>query len=420
MITNDDNITVVGAKSTPVAEAKPNELITKEAGASPIDQTKNQGADNITVVGAKPNETPIVKKEEGAAEVKLDTKKDLKENSKSESDKTADKEDKQNAFAVSFGEKEKEEAGASEVVEKKQEAVSMSEESVMQFLKKEYGDAFAEVNSISEISKKEVLADPVRAFQKYHKETGRGVKDFYNLQKDWTEEDQNTTLKEYYLMTNEGLSESDINDQMELIVVTDDYELEHSDEDVKRRKLEFKKEYNKALKYLDAKSKEYKTPLGNEGGATNQTQQLTEAQKAEAYKPYWAARDKSLAELESFDFSIGIGDVKLPITKEHKELIAKKTQTETSFFDDWTDKNGSIDTKKSVEDTAWSIPSIRKHLLAEAAQQIHAISIETDSKKKRNVNLETIKEKAPEVKKRGVQIFGGESSTQMGQPLISN
>jgi hypothetical protein len=420
-MTKDDsnNITVFGNKEV-VAEVKPPEVITKEAVAPIINQEKSQEADNIKVIGGKPNETPEVKTTEVKADANLDTKKDLEKNSSLDSGKTADKEDEQNAFAVSFGEKEKGDSEPTDDVEKKQEAVSMSEESVMQFLKKEYPDAFAEVNSISELSKKEVFADPVEAFNKYHKETGRGIKDFYNLQKDWSKEDEVATLKEYYTMTNDGLSEADINDQMELIVVDEDYELEHSDSDIKARKLAFKKEHIKALKYLTAKSEEYKTPLGNGESVANAQPQRSEKEMAQAYKPYWEARDKSLAELDSFDFSIGIGDVKLPLSQEHKELIAKRSQTETSFFEDWIGKNGLVDTKKSVEDTAWSIPSIRQHLLKEAAQQIHAISIEQDSKKRRNVKLDLIPEKTKEANKRGVQVFGGGSSTTMGTPLIRN
>lgn len=416
MIKNDnDNITVLGRTA---AETKPEISTTKEKVETPIDQSKNQVADNVEVIEKKAPKTTLEDEKPDGEKANLDTKKDLKENSKSESGKTADKEDKQNAFAVSFEEKEKEKAKPNEEIEEKQEAVSMSEESVMQFLKKEYPDAFAEVNSISELSKKEVFADPVIAFQKFHKETGRGIKDFYNLQKDWTEEDPIIALREYYTMTNEGLSESDIDDQMEQVVVNEEYENEHSDADVKARKLAFKKESIKALKYLKAKSEEYKTPLEN-GASGEKPQQQTEEQKAEAYKPYWNARDKSLEELESFDFSIGIGDVKLPITKEHKQMIAERSQTETAFFQSWITKDG-INTKQTVEDTAWSIPEIRQHLLVEAATQIHAIALEADSKKKRNVTLDKIPEKTKEIKKGGVQVFGDNNTeTTMGQPLIN-
>ncbi|MFK5981439.1 MAG: hypothetical protein QM499_00880 [Flavobacteriaceae bacterium] len=415
----EENITVVGRdKPKPVAEAKTDDLNAKES-KEPINKEKIQVAENIDVDKDKIDKNPLEEKKEVKADANLDNKKEVKTESKSDSAKGADKEDKENAFAVSFDDDKKEVVKTPEELENKQEAVSMSEESVLQFLQKEYPDAFAEVNSISEISKKEVFADPVLAFQKYHKETGRGIEDFYNLQKDWKQEAQEDVLREYYKMTSEGFSEEDIDDQMDIISVSEDYELENSEEDVKRRKIAFKKEYNKALKHLESKSKEYETPLGNAPTNENgQPQQLTEKQLAEAYKPYWEARDKTLSELEDFKFSIGIGEVKLPITKEQKEMIAEKSQTENSFFKSWITDKGLINTKQSVEDTAWAIPEIRKVLLAEAAKQIHAISIEDDSKKRRNVKLDKVPEKAKEVSRRGVQVFGGNDANQMGQPLI--
>ena len=55
----------------------------------------------------------------------------------------------------------------------------------------------------------------VAAFFKYKKETGRGVKDFVQLNKDYDTMKPDNLIKEYLTATEEGLDEDDINAMME-------------------------------------------------------------------------------------------------------------------------------------------------------------------------------------------------------------
>ena len=54
-----------------------------------------------------------------------------------------------------------------------------------------------------------------RHILKYKKETGRGIEDFYNLQKDYDTMDEDSLLANYYGATEEGLDEIDIQDLMD-------------------------------------------------------------------------------------------------------------------------------------------------------------------------------------------------------------
>jgi len=419
----ENNIKVIGSKSPETAVET---IVNKEKAEVKVEAPKtienNQVADNIKVIGGHKHKKEIkVDLKKADVETKDNLKESEKVNIKSEADKkAAEEENPEKEFNVSFAGDDKKEKETNKPLESEREAVSMSAESVLQFLKSEYPDTFSEVGNLTELSKKEELADPVAAFQKYHKETGRGISDFYNLQKDWSKESDDATLREYYKMTSEGFSDDDIDTQMELIeAVDEDNEFNYSDDEIRKRKIERRRELTKAVKYMKGKSKEYETSLDNSTSQQAAPQPQTAEQIEKTYGAYWKLRDASLNKMESFDFSIGIGEVKIPISEEFKSLVSEKLKTENSFFEGWI-QNGKLNTDSAVEDTLWAIPEIRKHLLAESAKQINAISIEDYSKKNRNVTLDKIPSKAKEIKRAGVQVFGGEKATGMGTPLINN
>lgn len=415
--TDNGNITVLGGKLTNQPVEKTANPTPENSSATPQgNQEKNQEADNITVFGGKPKQEPKQEEEETVKKTETDNKEiQTENNSKPDSDAKADEGEKPKAFAVNFGDDSKEEKNETQI-EPKQEAVSMSEESVLQFLKKQFPDAFAEVNGLSELSRKEELPEPVQAFNKFHKETGRGLKDFYNMQKDWSNESPESTIREFYKMTSEGLSDDDIETQLELITVKEDDEFNLSEDEFKRRSLDFKREHAKALKFMQNKSKEFAAPLES-AQAQNQHKPMTEEEIAKSYQPYWDARDKSLESYNEIEFSIGIGDVKVPITEDMKKMISERSMTDQSVFQPWI-KDGKVDAKEIVENIGWAIPEVRKQLLSQIAEQINAISLEDFSKKNRNVNLDKIPEKAKERKTGSVQVFGGATENRMGRPLM--
>lgn len=417
--TDNGNITVFGAKNPQKQPAETTATSPVEQGAAEQQPSaeKNQGTDNITVIGAKPQQQPKPEDDKVDDKAKTPSEEKKPENDgKPKSGEKPEEGEKPKAFAVEFKDDKKEEVTDPKNKEEKREAVSMSEESVLQFLKSQFPDAFADVKGLSELARKEELPEPVSAFNKFHKETGRGLKDFYNLQRDWSKESPESTLREYYKLTNEGLSEDDINDQLDLVIPNEDDEINLSTDDQKRKSIEFKKEHAKAVKFMQNKSEEYKTPLESAQSAQRQAPP-TEAEIAKSYQPYWDARDKSLGEYNEFEFSVGIGDVKVPITEEMKKMIADRTQTDQTIFQPWI-KDGKIDAKDIVENMAWAIPEVRKQLLAQSAEQINALSLEDFSKKNRNVTLDKIPEKAKERRTGALQVFGGDSDNRMGTPLM--
>lgn len=298
----------------------------------------------------------------------------------------------------------------------KQETVSVTEEVVSKFIKDNYN---LEFDKISDLSKKEELPESVAVYKKFVEDTGRtSLNDFYNAQKDWNKESKEDTIKEFYKYEYPDMSDDDIDTQIELVSVSKDDEDELESRELSKRKLDFSKEYSKALSFMNKKSKEYSTPLEN----AVQQKPPTPKEIAEAHQPYWDARDKSLEKLNEVKLTIeGIGEINLDVTDEHKSLISKHTETQEAFFKRWQDDKGMIDTDKSSLDMMWSIPEIRQSLIKGMLEKAHALTLENFSKENRNVDLDKIKVGEENQSGASVQVVGDANRKQekkMGQPLF--
>ena len=296
-----------------------------------------------------------------------------------------------------------------------QETVNLTEQSVIEFLKKEG----VNVGNISELSAKDVLSESVEKFKKFEEETGRGIKDFYNSMRDWSKESKEDTIKEFYKYQYPDSSEEDINEHLELLTVTDEEEEDLDSRTLKERKLKFNETYSKALSFMSKKSKEFSTP---DNKAQTQKPQTAE-EIAKAHEPYWKKRDESLDKLQEVKFSIeGLGDIVLPISDDDKALVSKHTNTQEAFFERWTDEKGALNTDKSSLDVLWSIPEIRQPMLSNLMEQLNALVLDKFSKENRNVDLSRHKQK-PEVEQNGasLEVFGNgktEEENKAGTPLF--
>ena len=88
----------------------------------------------------------------------------------------------------------------------------------------------------------------VAAFFKYKKETGRGVKDFVQLNRDYDTMKPENLIKEYLTATEEGLDEEDINAMMEDYSFDEDLDDEG---DIRKIRLAKKKTIAKAKRYFE-------------------------------------------------------------------------------------------------------------------------------------------------------------------------
>ena len=175
----------------------------------------------------------------------------------------------------------KEETPSSEIIDEKTPSSELSDEDVLSYIKKRYDKDITTVDELfAEKEANEELPEDVSAYLKYKKETGRGIEDFYNLQKDYSSMEDDSVLASYYSTTEEGLDAIDIQD-----IIEDKFSFdEELDEpkDVKKKKLAKKRELAKAKKFLNEQKDKYKIPLESSGGGLSNNQQ----ENLNAYKSY--------------------------------------------------------------------------------------------------------------------------------------
>lgn len=393
---DENKIVFFSAKNTEEKE-KPNNDVQK-----PNEEVKTE---KIQYQGTKETEKP-----EDIDEVSKTTTDKGSEIDKKVIEENQDK-PKENPFTINEG-------GSQETAtkDKVKETEPISEKAVLDFLK----EKGIEVETVGDLSKREVLSEPVLEFKKYNEKTGRGIDAYINSRKDWTKAPEEDTIREYLRYSEPNLSEEDIENEIDLIKLTEDERDDLSEREVKSVDQKFRKTYAKALAYMKNVSKEYSLPL--EEKKIGQ-QQISKEDLAKAYKPYWDKRDKSLEKLNDISINVkDLGEIKLPVSDTHKELIAKVTETQEDYFQRWLDKDGLIDTDKSSLDVAFSIPEIRNELHSEMINQVYNLLKEKESKTRRNVTLDGNKTTTETGSgKKGVITFNSKSNnsnSRMGQPLI--
>lgn len=316
---------------------------------------------------------------------------------------------------VSFGKKNEKEEVKTDPITDKKETVSVNEQSVISFLK----EKGINVNSISDLAKPTPLSEEVEKFQKFQEETGRGLRDFYNTQKDWSKVEKDDTILEFYKLSNE-LTDDEAKRHLNILKLSEDEEDELSPRQLEVRKLEYDNKYNEALKFMTKKANDYKTPLD----IKSEPKQLTAEEITNLHKPYWSRRDKSLEKLNEVKMSLeGFGEVVTKLNADQKALIAQTTQTQADFFQRFKDdprNPDKVNTDLATEATLWSIPEIRQSILTNWMQQAHSLIITKMSQENRNVQLDKNKEQ-PAITKSGSRLVvhgGSQEESNYGQPIF--
>tara|TARA_R110001583_G_scaffold84165_2_gene221565 strand:- start:595 stop:1722 length:1128 start_codon:yes stop_codon:yes gene_type:complete len=157
-------------------------------------------------------------------------------------------------------------------VEEKPPSSELNDENVLNFIKDRYNK---DINSVEELFETKesnaALPEDVELYFNYKKETGRGIEDFYKLQKDYDNMDDDSVLADYISTQEEGLDAIDIQDVMD-----DKFgfnEDEDDERDIKRKKLAKKRELGKAKKFFTEQKDKYKIPLESSGGGLSEDQE---------------------------------------------------------------------------------------------------------------------------------------------------
>jgi hypothetical protein len=240
-------------------------------------------------------------------------------------------------------------AQVAEVVESNE----LKEEDVLSYIGKRYNK---QINSFDELmaerGQAEEMPEDVAAYMKYKKDTGRGFEDFLKLRKDFDSMDQDTLLKEYISLTQQGLDPEDVD------VVMEDYRYDEDlDEEstVKRVKLAKKKAVAEAKRFFTQQKEQYKMPLESSVPSVSDeekevyesykqyTKQAKTLQEENERKAKWFEnKTDELFNGEFKGFEFKIDDKTVKFTPGDASELKKAQSSPMNFIGKYLDESGMI------------------------------------------------------------------------------
>ena len=286
----------------------------------------------------------------------------------------------------------------------------IKDEDVLSHIKDRYGK---EINSLDELfSERESspeLPEDVEAFFKYKKETGRGLNDFMQLNKNYDEMDSDVLLADYYKQTEEGLDEDDIND---LIDSKFGYDEDLDDESiVKKQKLAKKRELNKAKKFFKEQQEAYKVPLESskepadakyDEELRSYRDKMKEAESIEAEnqkkREWFSKKTDELFSDEFKGFEFNVNDEKITFKPADAAELKKSQQSPMNFINKYIGEDGLLSDAAGYH-RSLSIAMNPDKFAKFFYEQGQAAAVDGMAKKSKNIDMDT--RRAPEVTKKG-------------------
>jgi len=238
-----------------------------------------------------------------------------------------------------------------EPTEKEITSPELSEEDVLSFIGERYGK---QINSIDELVEAKAEApempEDIAAYFKYKKETGRSIEDFVKLQKDYSDVNPETLVREYLTITEEGLDPEDIDSLMDDYV----YDEELDDESViKKTKLAKKKVIAKAKRFFKEQQEQYKLPLesrensfgdSEEYQAYKQYVNTAQSQQEEANRKseWFVKKSNELFDTEFKGFKFNLDENDIYFTPGSASELKKAQETPMNFVNKFIDDKGLL------------------------------------------------------------------------------
>lgn len=233
-----------------------------------------------------------------------------------------------------------------------EEPAGLSEDDVRSFLSERYGRKITSLDELNEAREAAPeLPEDVAAYYKYKQETGRGLEDFIRVNRNLEEADGDSLLKEYLLITEDGLDAEDVEMMM------DDYKYDEDlddEADVKKAKLAKKKAIAKAKKYFAEQKEKYQAPLESRGAGS-----LEDSEEYQSYKQYVEQaktyQEEQKRRKEWFDektnevfsdgfkgFEFSIDDKSYVYTPGDRTELKKLQQTPEAWLNKYLDDKGLV------------------------------------------------------------------------------
>jgi len=267
-----------------------------------------------------------------------------------------------------------------EVVEVKEEAPVAEPQEQENLVLEDITDEVEEVTSevteaITEnIQTGKALPDNVEKLVSFMEETGGGIDDYVKLNKDYSEMDNLTLLKEYYKQTKPHLDAEEINFLMEDTFSFD--EDTDDDRDIRRKKLALKEQVASAKTQLEENKSKYYEEIKLGSKLPEEAQKAMDffnrynkeeaegKQKAEKQKTDFIDKTKKVFNDKFKGFEYNVGDKKFRFNVNNADEV-KKTQGDiNNFVKKFLNENNEVSDAKGYHKslyTAMNADAIAKH-----------------------------------------------------------
>tara|TARA_R110002073_G_scaffold329937_1_gene513189 strand:- start:276 stop:1418 length:1143 start_codon:yes stop_codon:yes gene_type:complete len=193
-----------------------------------------------------------------------------------------------------------------------------------------------------------VMPENINKLVSFMKETGGTIEDYTRLNRDYSQLDENSLLREYYKNTKPHLDHEEISFIMEDNFTYD----EDADEerDIKKKKLAFKEEIAKAKNFLKETKEKYYDEIKLRPGVTQDQQKAMdffnrhnkEQEKVKRIRDNFETNTKELLNenFEGFDFNVGEKTFRYNVSNP-SEVVEKQSSLST-FVKKFLNKEGEI------------------------------------------------------------------------------
>ena len=301
----------------------------------------------------------------------------------------------------------------------------LNEEDVLSYIGKRYGK---EINSFDELmterESSEELPEDIATYLKFKKETGRGIDDFVNANKDYEGLDPDELLKEYYRQTESDLDAGDIDYLMEDKFGFDEDLDEESD--IKKKSIAKKKELSKAKNFFKDFKEKYSIPLeSSKGEEPVQNQEELEAYKkyiddAKSYQEeavrkseWFEKKTKELFNDDFKGFEFKINDKELSYSPGEATELMNSQLDVNNFIGKFLDDQGMMKDTQGYH-KALSIAMNPEKFAQFFYEQGKSDAVTDSAKKSKNINFTGLRQSPEVTNKGGTQIKALSSTSSRG------
>jgi hypothetical protein len=237
----------------------------------------------------------------------------------------------------------------------------VSEEDEVEAVSKEMEEAVLDSNITGK-----ALPENVEKLVSFMEDTGGTIDDYVRLNADYSSVDNNTLLKEYYKKSKPHLDSEEIDFLLEDSFSYDE-ELDE-ERDVRKRKLAFKEEVQKAKNFLEDLKGKYYDEIKLRPGVTQEQKKATDffnkyneekslnSQKHDRFKK--STSDLFNNDFKGFDFNVG--EKKFRYGVNNPTSLAEKQSDVSNILGKFLGKNGEVTDHKGYHKAMYAASNVDK------------------------------------------------------------